>query len=75
MKKLFSVAAAMAVYVLFLFSFSFFDNIRFIDRTLFLLKLKHITKTTSHLNIKGSDPMPPPPYPPPPPPPDDDGDG
>ena len=67
MKKLFSVVAAMAVYVLFLFSFSFFDNIRFIDRTLFLLKLKHITKTTSHLNIKGSDPMPDPPFPPPPP--------
>ena len=67
MKKLFSVAAAMAVYVLFLFSFSFFDNARFIDRTLFLLKLKHVAKTTNHLNIKGHDPMPYPPFPPPPP--------
>jgi len=68
MRKLFSVAAAMAVYVLFLFSFSFFDNARFIDRTLFLLKLKHVAKTTSSLNIKGIDPMPPPPDPIPPPP-------
>ncbi len=67
MKKLISVAAAMAVYVLFLFSFSFFDNARFIDRTLFLLKLKHVAKTTSHLNIKGTDPCPYPPFPPPPP--------
>jgi len=69
MKKILSVVTIGVVYVLFLFSFSFLDSIRFIDKTLSFLGLKNATTQSIDFSAPtGSDPVPEPPIPPPPPP-------
>jgi len=63
MKKIFPVVTIGVIYVLFLFSFSFFDSMRFIDKTLSLLGIKAATEQSTHFNaLTGADPCPEPPF-------------
>jgi hypothetical protein len=69
MKKILSVITLGVVYVLFVFSFSFFDSINFIEKMLVKFGLKgDITETIGDHASPCSDPLPDPPIPPPPPP-------
>ncbi len=63
MKKILSVVTIGVIYVLFLFSFSYLDSIRFIDKTLSLFGIKEVTEQSTDFNaLTAADPIPEPPF-------------
>ena len=69
MKPLLRVLTVGIIYIVFLFSFSFLDSIKFIDNFLSALGINDGGIQGEKIEITTMDPVPDPPYPPPPPPP------
>jgi len=69
MKPLLRVLTVGIIYIVFLFSFSFLDSIKFIDNFLAALGIKHTVIQGERIETTVSEPLPDPPFPPPPPPP------
>ena len=73
-KKILSIITVGALYIFFVFSFSFVDIIQIVEKILTEIGLKDGPSPTVDVYYNtGADPIPDPPFPPPPPPPPLDG--